>query len=96
MRSTGEDSQVSSRGNSLAPKNLRISPETSSKQVDDLKVVVARLKADLVDREKECSTLLSRAVDAEATCDQLRSEMDKVLHVRNSSMRRSVDSMNCA
>jgi hypothetical protein len=92
LRQLGDESQVSTKGNSLASKNLRVLSDISSKQVDDLKTVVARLKADLVDREKECSTLLSRAVDAEATCDHLRIEVDKLLHMKNSSLRRSVDS----
>jgi hypothetical protein len=72
-------------------KNLRPQSETSAKQIDDLKTTIARLKADLVDREKECSILLSRAVDSEATCDQLRSEMGKIMH-KSAGFSRLVDS----
>jgi hypothetical protein len=92
VRQKSDDSQVLGRGVSLASKSSRALAETSSKQVDELKALVARLKADLVDREKECSAMLSRTVDAEATCDQLRSEMAKVMHVKTASVRRSVDS----
>jgi hypothetical protein len=95
LRHKGDDSQISSRATLSASKNLRPLSEVSAKQIDDLKASVARLKADLADREKECSVVLSRAVDAEATCDQLRSELGKVLHVKNTSARRSVDSTSC-
>ncbi len=91
----GDDAQVSSRATAIASKNLRPLSDVSAKQFDDLKASVARLKADLADREKECSLVLSRAVDAEATCDQLRSELGKVLKVKNTSARRSVDSTSC-
>ncbi len=92
VRQKSDDSQVLGRGISLASKSSRALSETSAKQVDDLKALVARLKADLVDREKECSAMLSRTVDAEATCDQLRSEMAKVMQVKPASVRQSVDS----
>ena len=88
----GKQIQVSSKGVSLASKHSKAVLETSSKQIEDMKALVARLKADLVDREKECSMMLSRAVDAEATCDQLRSELSKVMQVKNSNMMRSIDS----
>jgi hypothetical protein len=96
LRPIGDVLHVSSKGNFQVSKSVRGMSETSSKQVDDFKVIISRLKADLADREKECSVLLCRAVDAEATCDQLRNEMDKVMHVKNSSIRRSVDSTTSA
>ena len=96
LRPMGDISHVSNKGNSQVSKSLKGMSEPSSKQVDDLKVIISRLKADLADREKECSVLLCRAVDAEATCDQLRNEMDKVMHVKNSGIRRSVDSTTSA
>jgi hypothetical protein len=77
---------------SITTKNLKGASEASTKQTEELKASLSRLKVELGEREKECSALLSRAVDAEAACDLLRAEMSKVSQLKKSSAgQHSVD-----